>query len=361
MHRLYTTRALAMAVTAAVCHAVLLTLSFASFPNPATLQTREALGGLLGTELRLATYGPLFLESASKRNIYVLGSSSAQDGFAAQDLKFVFPGYKAHNLAMRAKNISDIKLIFQLVSSLTPEEDRATTLFVIGLNFPVFISNDRIAEVGGDPEATQVRHGAVEGEATRWPLFRVDEGVLRPALAPGKLRIAAQALRPVFLAQREMERLKRLSSKQMDAQLQAIVDASDGDSTPPEASLVWDANTEQGRQTALDFWSLYADEDRPLPDEQFHELRDLCAMAGDLGVRVVLVDMPLPQWLKRRCPIYSWYRPRMDAAAPELARMPRVDFVDLHDLEVDFVDSVHPAPQSTIRIAEALKARFTPP
>ena len=61
---------------------------------------------------------------------------------------------------------------------------------------------------------------------------------------------------------------------------------------------------------SLAFWRNYVGTDGPLSDVQFQRLDRLVRWLSEAGVRVLLVDLPLPQWHARRSPHYADYQQR---------------------------------------------------
>ena len=114
----------------------------------------------------------------------------------------------------------------------------------------------------------------------------------------------------------------------------------------------------------MDFLTDYMGQPRGvLHDEQFDKLDALIDKVRALGLRVVVVDMPLPSWHREKSPFFASYQAKLQARVGRHLQDGGISFVDLTAAIPDdeFRDSVHPSAEAAAHWAGALIERLPHP
>ncbi len=335
---------------AALCHAGLLVLSLALYPLAPVIDATRFRDTPYPNPFRAAVNGAL--ENGFRQNdaLIVIGPSNAS-AFRPEELSVRLPGVRAHNLSTPSMRVDEMGQLVRLAWEVMPVEQRQRARFVLTL---IFASFPHPQSLYGKREAGIIGEIARSGE-----LVQVD-GDFAPRWNPGAMRAVALLRRPFALIDTAIDALTRstfgIRSFATRAFYKGVVEPSLlAEPAPPDKSLFPRANNDRGRKTNLAFFQAYlAADDMKLGQGQFEELMRICNWADRQGVDLVLVGMPVPDWVREGLPFYDDYRRRLDPILDLVRNSTTLRFVDLHDSELPLWDATHADPAQTELWAAAL-------
>jgi hypothetical protein len=125
---------------------------------------------------------------------------------------------------------------------------------------------------------------------------------------------------------------------------------------PTDRLLFPRGDSADGRAINLTFFRgvLWSAGNGTLGDAQFEELRRLCRWAAAQQARLVLVAMPVPDWVRTGLPHFADYQRKIAPVLRDVVQPPWIRFVDLQDAAVPMWDATHPVPGQTGAWADAL-------
>jgi hypothetical protein len=267
--------------------------------------------------------------SADRNNVILVGGSNVVAGFALADLNRLIHVDAIHNLGLGGANVTELRQVMDLVYEVQNHDVRRQDTFVIGLWYGLFGENrlhwftaDRVAG-DTDLDLERYRYGferrTPDGPATTVPSAYRDVGVM--------------AIYPLLF----LDRASRIALRWISP-----VHAK----TPDELDAV--NVTEQEKDEYLRYWQTMMGPPEPsIFDEQFSVLGRICDEVLAQGSRLLLIDLPLPQWHKARSPYQAMYEARMHQVIDRLRNKAGFGFLDMGDLDdnADFYDEVHPKPR----------------
>ena len=324
-----------------LCHLTLLGLSLSIYPVQPQVDTIDYQQSIFRDPFKAAVDGALESAFRTGEQIIVVGSSNALLAFRPHELQALMPGVRVHNISSSSMRADEIRHLVQLAWNIMPEEQHARTSFVVTLIFASFPNPDSPYSRREAGVAQQIRQSG---------LFRQIDGDFVPRWTGSRLMAATLLRRPLLLAGVCRDEVSRLSFGLRQFVSEAFrrhsVDFALLTQTRPADVLRFPrADTAQGRATNLKFFQGYMS--GPLGQAQFDELLRLCRWAGERGTRLVLVGMPVPEWVRSGLPFFAEYRDKLEPILREIARIPSVRFVDLQDADLPMWDSTHPEPGKT--------------
>jgi hypothetical protein len=281
----------------------------------------------------------------SSDKIVLLGASNVEAGFNLTELRTLLPGTATiHKLAIGGANMTEVNEMIDLVQEVQSEEARRRETLVLGIWYGMF-GEDRLRwytpdRLPGDTDIDieRYRYG-FEWRTARGPI---------QVVPPRYVDVAVTAVYPfLFLDKLARDTLAWLSH------------AYSARSKDPDTVVV----SEDEKTAMLNYWSgMMGPADPTVMDEQFAVLERSCDVVLSEGSSLVLVDLPLPRWHKRRSPYESYYQDRKTELVRHLSGRPGFAFVDMAELDKDedFYDEVHPRPRMTIEWAKQLAAALSP-
>jgi hypothetical protein len=318
-------------------------LSFLFYPAgyKGPIDTSEASKTVFLTAPRLLAMNITQLSASGKKKLIFLGSSNVEEGFRPSEIKMFCPEYEIHNLAIGASNITQLRQVADLLFSAPPAGSLDGSVFVLGIWYGSFVH-----------DAARWKKGvtSLERELFRYRTYRMHNGKPVPTFGWKALPYWNLALRPVFFISGIIENLENEAFPKMKRFAAVCIHERQVDFGILYGKNTRDAVAEKDKKYALSYWRDYMNTpDECLVDEQFKELLALCEVLEKKKVRVILVDMPLPQWHSERSPYFRCYqRKKTEFLGKVLASM-AVTYIDLQDmgLDSDFYDSTHPVPEVT--------------
>jgi hypothetical protein len=325
-------------------YGVLLALSLLLVP-PASVGTRldagRAASSLFLTEPKYVFMARGQLNTDNDK-VVLLGASNMLYGFKQAQVQARLPAVEVHNLSVGGSNITQVSQIVDLVREVQSVEARRHNTYVIGLWYGLF-ADDKARWYTPD------RHGGdtdIDIERYRYGFYRRTEAGPKPLLPPQYLDLGVLAIHPYLAMDKTARDLTRALRQFMAAKPTGITDE--------QRNAV--QLSESDKQKYLEFWRGYMGSVDQLDGTSFKVFQHMVEGILAEGGRVILVDLPIPQWHSQGSPLYADYRQRID---PLLADMKlrggvavlRMDKVMTDD---DYTDEVHPKPRMTERWAQYL-------
>ncbi len=342
----------------ALCHVALLGVSLWLYPIQARVDTIDHENSLFRDQFQSAVN--LSLESGFQddEQVIIVGPSNALLGFRPDEVERRMPGVRVHNLATASMRSDEIRKLVQMAWSIMPEEHRPRTTFVVSVIFTSFPSAGSIY---------MRREAGVAHEIRRSGSFRELDDEIDPRWTGLALRTVTLLRRPLALVDAWRDDLARIVSGTRNFLLVALRNGSLdtdllGKSRPPLAMLFPRADSEENRQMNLSMLRYFTTaKGTALAAAQFEELSALVRWAGDNDVRLRLVGMPVPSWVRDGLPYYDDYRNQLDPILRQMRSLPSVRFIDLHDADLPMWDATHPEPARTGDWAKALASALEAP
>jgi hypothetical protein len=309
--------------------------------DPRTSFSDEALRTILESDkLRLA----------SNPQLLILGSSAAQEAYRPGELQPDLPFYQVNNLAIGGANIGEIRETFLHCIKAMPTGICGDSAILIALSYPLFAPDETRWKHPEFVSPAIVASGLfisdLKREAMRNPLV-LDSGNPVFKVLPGTL-VSLGKWRCAFWAD-----------------FRRIHPEHPGDALSKWKGWKWRLRKRHAGDQSL-FLKRRKPEKRELPSprEQMEWLSDymgsepgvlvpeqfdclsglICAIRSD-GLKVFIVDMPLPSWHRTESPYVGPYRERLRETLAPFRADKGVVFIDLSESADDngFRDSIHPA------------------
>lgn len=325
--------------------------------DPRTSFSDEALRAILESDA---------LRKAAAPQLIVLGASGAQEAYPPAELQPFLSELQANNLAIGAANLGEMREVFEHCRKAIPKRVAVDSVVVLGLSYPLFVADEvrwRNPEfVSPDIIASGLYLSDLKRESRRSPLF-LDSANPVFKILPGPLLSLAKS-RALFWsdfgrAHREhpADPLLEWQGWRWRLPKRHAGDRNlfpDRERRPSKAS--------QTPREQMDWLTAYmGSEPGVLVPQQFEAFEKLVHEIRDSGMRVVVVDMPLPSWHRASSPFVAPYRERLAAGFVAFDGDPAVSFLDLSASSPDeaFRDSIHPAaaarPEWCDRLASSLR------
>ena len=337
-------------IAALLCHLALLVLSLWLYPVTPSIETARFRETPYPNLFRAAVNGALENGFRDGDQLVVIGPSNAL-GFRPAELMSLLPDVRSHNLGTPSMRVDEMRHMLELVwSAMPPEQHRRSTL-VLTL---IFASFPHPKSIYGRREA------GIAGEILRTASFRQEEGSFTPRWGSLGLRLAAWLRRPFALVDVTWDNLKRrtfgLSSFLGHFFRKGAIEWPLLEKQAPADKFLFpptdDENSKKGNLAYLQ--GLLNGHNQRLGMDQFTALERIYDWADDVGADLVLVGMPVPEWVREGLPFFEEYRTRIEPLERRAERSARIRFVDLHDADLPLWDSTHPHPDHTDLWAAAL-------
>jgi hypothetical protein len=316
-------------------YALVLGLSYlwmAPSMSTAGMDTASASRSLFLTEPKYVFLGRTALASDHDK-VLLLGASNVVAGFRQTQLQALLPGSEVDNIGVGGSNVTQLAQIVDLVHGVQTPEQRRHNTFVIGLWYGLF-ADDAVRWNTPDRHAGDTD---IDIERYRYGFYRRgDQGPVE-VLPDRWLEAGVRLIHPLLVIDNAARDMTATLRQRIAGKPAAFSDAQ------RDAMMVSD----EERQRYLAFWADYMGNSKVLPDAQFQQLTTLVAHIAQAGGRVVLVDLPIPEWHSRQSPYYADYRARITQFFDQQHGQPRVAVAQLAtgDADADFSDEVHPKPR----------------
>lgn len=305
------------------------------------LNAASAASSLFLTEPKYVFMARSQLNTLDDKAILV-GASNMLAGFKQAQVQALVPGMQVHNLSVGGSNITQLSQIVDLVREVQTPQARQHNTWVIGLWYGVF-AEDKARWYSPD------RHGGdtdIDIERYRYGFYRRTEAGPKPVLPPRYLDAGATLIHPYLVLDR--------TARDLTGALRAFMSGRPVGLTDIQRNAIVLGNEQQ--RTYFEFWRSYMGDADTLDAAPFQVLENMVNGILADGGRVVLVDMPIPQWHSQGSSLWADYRRYAD---PLLARLQTHAGVKVLKMEganadADFSDEVHPKPRVTPDWAQRL-------
>ncbi|RJP17961.1 MAG: hypothetical protein C4520_15250 [Candidatus Abyssobacteria bacterium SURF_5] len=284
------------------------------------------------------------LQRNERPKLIVLGSSNALFGFRPDELQPLFPQYEAANLSLPGSNMTDTRQVIELLEQLLPAHVKDKSLFVIGIFYGSVYGNGH-----------NVNEALVESRLYRWN----GDGI-RPIVPAQRVDLLVRVLRPVLVLNRPLKNslsfFHSLSSNRpaaAEAAPPAVIRQPSG-----EKIVQIDRNQWKQRTDNTDSRCRFENEERG-----FEELVRVCDLIQSCGGKLLLVDLPLPEWHQNVSEYHEKYQAQKQQHLAEALRYPSVYYVNLLENEKlcderNYLDATHPGPVAATLWSKTLRQRW---
>lgn len=274
--------------------------------------------------------------------VLLVGASNMLAGFKQAQMQALLPAVEVHNLSVGGSNITQVSQIVDLVREVQTPEARRHNTYVVGLWYGLF-ADDKARWYTPD------RHPGdtdIDIERYRYGFYRRTETGAVPLLPPQYLDAGVLLIHPYLVLDRTARDLTLSLRNFMTAKALSLSDAQ------RNAVVLSDAQ----KLRYLAFWRDYMGSKETLGDAPFHVLEHTVDNILADGGRVILVDLPIPQWHTQGSALAADYRQRADTLLAGMRTRAGVTVLEMDDAGAndDFSDDVHPKPRVTGRWAQRL-------
>lgn len=327
------TSSLRLLAACLVLYALLVAVTLFVFPLPerdTPFNTASAGSTVFGTE---AKYFVMNRAAFGARGTHVvfLGASNTVGGFPVSLTQAQLPNAVVANAALSGSNLTQIHEAFQLTRRAIEPEDRAHTVYVIGLWYGLFV-NDTLhwPHVAGQPQQT-----AIDTELYRYDFYRRAAHGPAPVVPEHLIPMATIAIYPVIA----LEKIVRVVTEPVR---EAYLGAQPGRTDQERDQYV---ATAQDMHEETAYWRSFFPTGA-VDAQQFAVLDTLVNEARADGSAVILVNLPIPAWHSAAVGYDDDYQTRLHALIARHQGDPLLSTVSMRDMNTDswFCDEVHPKP-----------------
>ncbi|MEO5345963.1 MAG: hypothetical protein H7834_06255 [Magnetococcus sp. YQC-9] len=255
------------------------------------------------------------------KNIFLIGSSNVREGFRPTILNQRLSDFTTSNFAIGASNIAQLYETVGLVNHFLTPAGRQNAVYVVGIWYGQFVSNNKRWGPSGKTD--------LDNELQKFRLFTVNDFELYPRVfmshevEVGYIRLFL----PLIAAKRFMVYARSLPIRM------------------PYKGKIDDVFKAESKK----FWHDYMGTvDDSVDVEQFEYLHKMASLIDKVGSKLILVDMPIPNWHKNASAHNTDYQNRVLWRIEKLAKERQIAYLDMRSLETDgdFYDSAHPTSQA---------------
>lgn len=335
---------LAACTWAALFYAAALILAVLAFPlredAPTVAHSTEHAGqSIYRTQPKFIVLNRAPLMAEGGPRVLLTGASNMLVGFKADPLQAAL-GIPVHHFALGGANLTEVRQVVDLALEALPAEALLDLTVVVGVWYGLFV--DDAARWKGKPTDIDV-------ERFRYGLYRRQSDAVVPRLPAGWLPFASLALRPLLALD--------VAVKGTLAPYRHSIERG-----PPPADLDEVRLDEAFKERAMRHWNGETGPPAFLPSEQFERLEEMVQDLAARGVRVIVLDLPIPAWHMARSHHFAGYQLQKLPYFDAMRALPGVRVVDWQAdaAEDDFYDEVHPKPRTAIRWSALLAGLLRP-
>jgi hypothetical protein len=321
-------------VSALALYGLVLIVTYVLLPPPGPkdpIETLRADDMIYMTPAKEVYYGRRSLHQPG-RKILVIGSSNVQVGFRPEKLHEQFPGYAVHNLGIGDSNITQVRQVRELAMAPMRDADIRNSIFVVGVWYGMFVDNaSRWGTAQGAPFETDI-----DKERFRYGFWRRTETGPVDLIPESDTDRAARVIHPLIA----LERVARLMTAGLRNRI--FVRPMEIDDRTRDTIVF----TPEQRVTQVAYRRAFMNTAQ-LHQEQYDELTKLVREVSARGAKVIVVDLPLPQWHEKAVPYEAQHRLHMAAFVKANASVPGFSYLDMTNLDDDatFYDDAHVRPR----------------
>ena len=285
--------------------------------------------------------------------IIFIGSSNVRIGFRPEQFLTYFPDYEIHNMCVGGSNLSQVKKVIELAYEVIPQQSQNKTVFVLGLWYGNLVDDDVL---------WASKTMAIENEQMRYGLYHQKAGSIQPRIPQEFFPYYMKFLYPFLTLNQTFSGFPFYLKESFEALCRKILKGK-GNHFVPKSTNVEDAIvSESDKERALNFWHqrLGADQYKEFK-KQWIVLENISQLILKHGGKLVIVDMPLPQWNQNRSKDFEDYQIKKDQNLRLLSSWKDIFYINMQDLnkDEDYYDSAHCKPHATYlwsaRLSKELK------
>jgi hypothetical protein len=267
-----------------------------------------------------------------ERRVLIVGASNADLGMRPKQLQEHIPCALVSNLSLGNENATEMQQTVDLVHFMQDPETRLQDTFVFGIWYGVFgSSEDRWPLSSRKDSETDI-----DLELYRYGFYhRTSEGP-RSLFPPAWLPVEATLIRPFLVAENIA---RRLTEKLRGYFFIRPPKRTDAEREASHFSL-------QERNDAIAYWQNQMGHKDDISAEQFARFESMIEHLLDAHEKVVVADLPIPQWHQRGIVYDSKYRLRLPELLKKFEGREGFAFSNISELDMndDYSDEVHPKP-----------------
>jgi hypothetical protein len=318
----------------AFLYALLTDASFIVFPDPSSepRDFQAADRTLFMTVPKYVFLGRSVFDNPDNKVILV-GASNTGVGFNQKALQADLSCAKVSNLGMGGANISEVKQVIDLVHAVQADSDRPLNTFVIGAWFGMFVDSD---VKYADPDRKR-GDTDIDIERYRYGFYRRTPDGPVAVLPPKWLDAGVIALRPLLL-------IEKVAREVRSGVSELVIGRNPAQRSEAEREAA--AMSEEDKKTALEYWNDTMGRKGAISRAQVTLLGDTIDSLLRAGQKVVVVDLPIPAWLRDRSPYQRSYEDAINSLFQQFGSWPTFASMTMSDLDrdVDYSDEVHAKP-----------------
>jgi hypothetical protein len=295
--------------------------------------------GLAGTSIYMTEPKYVFLDRMALRTdkprVILLGASNVLVGLKPREMQPLMPATEIDNMSIGGANMTEVSQTVDLALSQLSQRSCEETTFVIGMWYGMFATD----EVRWNTPDRQRGDTDLDIERYRYGFYRRTRQGPKPVLPEHDLALGVTLIHPYLV----------IDSWSRQAGRWISLHTGHHDPMRSEAERNALVFSDAEKDIAMDYWHDQLQTSGTLSEEQFDVLRATVTKIVSHGARVVVVDLPVPEWHQKRSPYLHSYAERRFALLDAWQDNPAVRYIDMTDIDSDsdFSDEVHPKPRIT--------------
>jgi hypothetical protein len=247
----------------------------------------------------------------------------------------LMPATEVDNMSIGGANMTEVSQTVDLALSQLSKHSCEETTFVIGMWYGMFATD----EVRWNTPDRHRGDTDLDIERYRYGFYRRTSEGPKPVLPEHDLALGVTLIHPYLV----IDSLSRQAGH--------WISLHTGHREPMRSEAERNALvfSDAEKNIAMDYWHDQLQSSGPLSDEQFMVLQAAVEKIVAHGARVVVLDLPVPEWHQKRSPYLHSYAERRLALLDAWQNNPAISYIDMTDInsDADFSDEVHPKPRVT--------------
>ena len=264
--------------------------------------------------------------------VLLLGASNTLVGLRQGPVQALVPCAKVSNLAIGSANISELRQLIGLLHEVQDDAARRSNIFVIGVSYGMFVDSELRW-----PNADRHRGDTdLDVERYRYGFYRRTPSGPVAVLPPEWLRAGVILIRPYLLVEKLARDTTVAFRRMVLGRQPKLTDAQ------RETVVV----SEKAKGDALVYWRQNMGGTNEISQAQVALLRDMIDDLLRSGEKVVLADLPIPNWHGSASIYQPGYSRAIETVFNSFVGRPNFQGLRMADLDgdQDYFDEVHPKP-----------------
>jgi len=317
-----------------------LALTYLFYPDSGVVDDNQAQHGGMLTDSIYPDGGAnvdlgFWVSKNGPHRIIITGSSNASEGILPSVLQPVFPDFAIYRGAVGSSNVAQLRQIVDVIGLSNPASMEGT-IFIIGIFYGTFFNDD-----------VPIQHvlwknkilTKLQADGLRYGLYQPREDKMALTLDSHLMPWAVRALRPFLFWH-----MIFVEAKQSYIHFWDSVHSAMGKHE--------NIKSEEFKQSSLAQWEYYLGDIKGFAQtQQMDSFLALCQEIAQSQASLVIVDLPVPQWLRERSEYYKKYVLNRSVYLNGIKKIPRVRYIDLGanaacSIDSNFRDSSHPTKEA---------------